>query len=123
MDAELHSDFAENDVLKSELLYILLTQAHNPYHAGLRDEYVTRRVRTENPDAVEMACLFEEVIRKKTGAGLTENYLFELVTCLAAAIVRLSEKKRGEGIPTAVISHMTMGATIALMSQIRSFFG
>lgn len=122
-DAELNTSFCKNRKLKSELLYILLTQANNPYHAGLRDEYVTRRVRAEYPDAVEIACRFEEACRRGGRETLTENYLFELVSCIAEAIEEEAERKRDGGIPVTIISHMTVGATKVLMTQIRTFFG
>lgn len=122
-DADYRLGFSGDRALRSSLSGLLMTQFRNPYHMGLRDEYVTRRVRAEHPDAVEIACRFAGRIRQETGDEVTENYLFELVAVLAEALERQAEIKRGSGIPVAVISHMTMGATRVLMTQIRRYFG
>ena len=122
-DRELGLAFSDSVLLKSELLHILLTQTRNPYHAGLRDEYVTRRVRAEYPDAVELACRLEEALRKGIGTELTENYLFELVACFAEAIEEQAAGKSADSVRVVIVSHMTIGATKVLMTQIRKFFG
>ena len=122
-DEEFGSTFSENEPLKGELLNILITQTHNPFHPGLRDEYVTRRMRTESPDAVELACRIEEALREYRKEELTENFLFELVAVFAEAIEEDFIQKTQSGIPVMIISHMTDGATRVLMTQIRRFFG
>ena len=123
IDEELGLAFSQNEHLKKELLHILVTQTHNPFHTGLRDEYVTRRVRAEYPDAVELACRFAETLREFRKEELTENFLFELVAALAEAIEEDAVNKRGSGILVMIISHMANGATSILMTQIRKFFG
>ena len=122
-DEEYNTAHSDNIRLKWELLHILRAQTLNPFHTGLRDEYVTRRIRAEYPDALELACRFETALREFGKEGLSENYLFELVAALAEAVEEDAAGKRGEGIPVMIISHMTYGATRVLMTQIRTFFG
>ncbi len=119
LDGMWELGFSKEQGLKNELVSVLEGQMHNPWHTGIRDGHVIRRIRSENPDAVELACLFQEA----GGLSLTENFLYEVAASFAEFLQDLPGRTGQKGIRTGIVSHMTSGASRFMMVQLKAFFG
>ena len=119
LDGVWELGFSRERGLKNELVSALEGQTRNPWHTGIRDGHVIRRIRSENPDAVEFACLFQEA----GGLSLTENFLYKLASSFAEFLQDLPGRTGQKGIRTGIVSHMTSGASRIMMVQLKAFFG
>lgn len=123
IDQELDLSLDQDLVLKSQLLFILLTQYHNPYHRGLRDEGVILHIRSVYPDALSLAVRFYHPVSKVSGMLLTENYLCEIASYLVAALERQYKKMPDRKVHIGMVSHMPMGESGILKAEVEDIFG
>ena len=122
-DEELGLSLSGRQGLKSELLYMLVSQVENPYHTGIRDANAVRLIRTVCMDGMELACRFAGRVAHENGRPMTENFLLELASSLSVALQSESERLLKEGARIQVVSHMSLAGTRILMSELMSFFG
>lgn len=123
IDSEIGLSLNQDAVLKSQLLFILLTQYHNPYHSGIRDEGIILHIRSVYPDAMEMAVRFYKPVSRVSGMLLTENYLCEIASYLIAALERQYQKSPERKIKIGMVSHMPSGESGILRAEVDDIFG
>lgn len=123
IDGELQLFLNEDLILKSQLLFILLTQYHNPYHGGIRDEGVILHIRSVYPDALSLATRFYEPVLKVSGMLLTENYLCEIASYLVAALERQYRESSNKKVIVGMVSHMPTSESGILKAEVEDIFG
>lgn len=123
IDTELELSLNQDLILKSQLLFILLTQYHNPYHGGIRDEGVILHIRSIYPDALSLAVRFYQPVCEVSGMRLTENYLCEIASYLIAALERQHKQTLDKKVKIGMVSHMPTGESGILKAEIEDIFG